>query len=242
MPRVGTAVVLGGALLVLVAAVIVLAGDERRLAFANGVPPAVAAVQLAPGQRACQPAVAVLEPFGGVELAADTGGRGGPALEVTVLDRRARRTLGSGRVPGGYAGRLTTGGAEAVARVGRVRAGREVEVCVVNAGSQPVGLGGTVGRDRRGARVQLADGRRLGANLHLTFLRQRPTSLLALMPTAFERAALFHPPVVGAWTFWLLAALLALGVPALLARALAAASQETAPAPAASPQPGEQPL
>jgi hypothetical protein len=38
----------------------------------------------------------------------------------------------------------------------------------------------------------------------------------------FERAALWHPGAVGAWTFWLLLGLAALLVPFLLARALAA--------------------
>lgn len=226
MPRSGAAAVLAGALAVVIAAVVVLATDERTLAFANGVAPATSAVRLEGGQRACQPGVAVVEPFAAVVLAADTGGRPGPPLEVSVLDRRARRTLASGRVASGYAGDATTGRAPAAAPVGRVRPGRQVAVCVANPGAQPVALAGTVGRDRREPRVVLADGRRLEANLHLTFLRPRPASLLSLLPKAFDRAALFHPPLVGAWTFWLLAALLGIGVPLLLARALHSASED----------------
>jgi hypothetical protein len=36
----------------------------------------------------------------------------------------------------------------------------------------------------------------------------------------FQRASLFRPGFVGAWTYWVLAALMVLAVPALLWRAL----------------------
>lgn len=225
MPSRAAGVLLAGALAVALGAIIVLATDERTLAFSNGVAAETVIAQLAPGQRACQPGVVVAEPFAGVELVLDTGGRPGPPLELTVRERRARDTLATGKVRGGYAGRLGTGGAVAVARLRRVRAGRQVQVCVANAGRQPVGVTGTSGRERREPRVQLRrPPRRLSANLHLNFLRPRPTSLLAELPRAFERAALWHPPLVGAWTFWLLAALVGLGVPLLLAWAVYAAS------------------
>jgi hypothetical protein len=45
----------------------------------------------------------------------------------------------------------------------------------------------------------------------------------------FERAALFRPGWVGAWTFWLLLAALVIGVPTLLGRALRAALEEEEP-------------
>jgi hypothetical protein len=51
-------------------------------------------------------------------------------------------------------------------------------------------------------------------------------SLLSLLPTMFERAALFRPGIVGPWTYWLLFLVvlpaLAIGSIALLARAAAA--------------------
>jgi hypothetical protein len=40
--------------------------------------------------------------------------------------------------------------------------------------------------------------------------------MLALVPDAFERAALFRPAWVGAWTFWVLLGLVVAGMPLLL--------------------------
>jgi hypothetical protein len=55
--------------------------------------------------------------------------------------------------------------------------------------------------------------------LAFELVRER-RSALAQLPDSFERAALFHPGWVGAWTFWVLTAAVLLGVPALLVRAL----------------------
>jgi len=213
---------LGGAAVVVVAAVIALAVDRRRLAFSNGVAPNQAVATLAPGQRACQRRVPVIERFELVAAATDTGGHPGPALDVSVLDHVSRRVIGMGRVPAGYRTRIGAPGPAATAEVGRVRHGGEIDVCLQDVGPQPVQLVGTA--VRRSSQSDLALGGRrqrpAGGNLQLTFLRERPVTLLSEMPVTFRRAALFLPPVVGAWTFWLLAALMAVAVPLLLARAL----------------------
>jgi hypothetical protein len=74
------------------------------------------------------------------------------------------------------------------------------------------------------------DGRRLpNRDIAMVFPRAEPKSVLALVPEMFRRAALFRPGWVGAWTFWLLAALILLGAPLLLARALASAEDDTDP-------------
>jgi len=44
-------------------------------------------------------------------------------------------------------------------------------------------------------------------------LLERPSSLLGALGTAFSRAAIFRPSWVGAWTFWLLLALLGCTLP-----------------------------
>lgn len=218
-------IVLGGAAVVLVAAVVTLLTDQRSVAFVNGVAPTSGVALLRPPQRVCQRDVAVFEPFGGIGLAAITAGRPGPALDVTVLDHRSRRELGRGRVPAGYRTAVATPTQLAVARLGRVRSRRSIDVCVKDAGSGLVLLTGT--REPRPQNVDLvliARGEpKIGANLALTFLSRRPSSLFTRLPTAFERAALFHPPFMGAWTFWLLAALVAVAVPLLLARGLRSA-------------------
>jgi hypothetical protein len=59
----------------------------------------------------------------------------------------------------------------------------------------------------------------LRPELGLTFLRDEPRSMAALVPEAFERAARFRPGWVGAWTFWILLGLVAAGLPGLLALA-----------------------
>jgi hypothetical protein len=224
MPRGAAAVLGGGCLAVVLAALLALARDERTLAFSNGVAPIEPALELGPGQRACQLGVAVVEPFAAVSPAADTGGAPGPVLGVSVRRSGARR---SGLAPGGYASRLDDPASYPIARVGPVPAGPPVDVCIANGGSRPVALGGTVGNELRDSRlVREGGGAPQTANLHLVFLRERPTSLLTELPRALRRAALFHPPWIGAWTFWLLAGLVTVAVPLLLGRALAWAEQD----------------
>jgi hypothetical protein len=222
MPRGARALLLGGAALVVVAAIVTLAVDRRRLAFSNGVAPHQAVAALAPGQRACQLRVPVIERFELVAPGTDTGGRPGPALDVSILDHGSRRVIRTGRVAPGYRTRVDLPGPPAIAAVGRVRRDRVIDVCLLDAGSRPVQLVGTA--VRRSSQSDLAVGGRrrrpAGGNLQLTFLRERPVPLLTELPVAFRRAALFHPPIVGAWTFWLLTALMAVAVPLLLARAL----------------------
>jgi hypothetical protein len=61
--------------------------------------------------------------------------------------------------------------------------------------------------------------------MRLVFKRSEPRSALAQVPDMFERATLFRPDVIGAWTFWLLLVAVAAGIPALLAFALRAATR-----------------
>ena len=223
MPRGARALLLGGATLVVVAAIAALALDRRSLAFSNGVAPNQAVATLGPGQRACQRRVPVIEGFERVAPTTDTGGRPGPALEVAILDHGSGRVVRVGPAAGGYRTRINYPGAPTTATVGRVRHGGAIDVCVRNAGSQPVQLVGTAVRRSSQSGLGLGGGGRqrpAGGNLELTFLRARPVPLLTELPVAFRRASLFHPPVVGAWTFWLLAVLIAVAVPLLLARAL----------------------
>ena len=66
------------------------------------------------------------------------------------------------------------------------------------------------------------DGRRVPTDIALIFERDHARSALALVPTAFERAALFKPPWMGTWLVWALAAAVLLAVPLLIAAALRA--------------------
>ena len=58
----------------------------------------------------------------------------------------------------------------------------------------------------------------------VVFLTDERHSMLAQLPDVFERASVFRPGWVGPWVFWLLMALTLIGVPLLLARALADSS------------------
>jgi hypothetical protein len=57
---------------------------------------------------------------------------------------------------------------------------------------------------------------------------REPRSFAALVPAILDRAALFRAPGIGAWTYWLLGALVGLAVPALLVLALGAAERDRA--------------
>ena len=67
------------------------------------------------------------------------------------------------------------------------------------------------------------------ADIGLELNRRDNRPLLALLPDAFERASLFRPGWVGAWTYWLLLVALVIAVPVLLSRALVSASEEDDP-------------
>ena len=233
MPRRAVTVLAFAVLLGLVAALVSAAVDRRELAFTSGVSARNLAVQLEPGRRACQLAVEVVEAFDRVQVTPDPLGRpAGPALRVEVHGAGLGAAR-SGTAPGGYGAFATTS-----ARVGRVAPGRTVDVCVVNAGAMPVGLRGGPPETVPESRLHLGRGREpeVEQDLQLVFLRDDAPSLLSELPQAFARAALFHPDGMGAWTFWLLLAVVAAGVPALLALALRLALGATAEAPVEPPQ------
>lgn len=227
MPRSALVVLVAGTLVVLGAAGAALAGDERDLAFVDGVAPLEAVGELAPGAVACQHAVAVIEPFAAIRLTVDTGGAPGPPLIVTVAQGH-HDAHPAARVPDGYVSSITDPRTGPVARIGRVVRSGAVDVCVGNHGKRPVLIGGAR-QTQRGDGALTIGGRDVDGAMTLTFLRERPASLLAELPAAFRRAALFHPPFVGAWTFWLLAVLVAIGVPVLIGLAVRAACEPDRP-------------
>jgi hypothetical protein len=228
MPR-GHSTVLGvGAAAIAAAAMLTAAMDRREVAFVNGVAPREPALELAPPSIACQRRIDVVEPFSGVRFALDTHGRPGPALDVRVTGHGSGRTLAQGRAPGGYVAAADAPEASPAVAVGPVDAGQQVDVCVRNLGAVPVVVVGSTGSSRESGDLETG-GRTLQpvkASAHMTFLRERPTSLLAELPDAFRRAALFHPPLVGAWTFSLLTALVLVALPWLLAIAVRSASED----------------
>lgn len=207
--------------LVVLAGTLVLAldgaRDRRTLAFTAGVPAQAPLVVLAPGATVCQGPLPVAAAFAAVELQVGTFGRPGEPLTLVVRDAFSEQPVAQGRLAAGY---------DDVARpridVGRVPQGGRVAVCVRNDGRRRVALYGAADAASHVSTATL-DGRPANADVDLVFRRAAPTGTLALIPDMLQRMALFKGGWVGAWLFWLLLVAAVLGVPLLLARALASA-------------------
>ena len=108
---------------------------------------------------------------------------------------------------------------------GSVAGSRKIAVCFRDAGPQGAILSPRPGTPTR-VTVERSAEHSDYADIGLELRRADDRSLLALLPDAFDRASLFRPGWVGAWTYWCLLAALAVGVPLLLVRALASAADE----------------
>jgi hypothetical protein len=192
--------------------------DERDLAFTLGVNPAQIAAPLNAGQEVCQGPIDVPERFERVQMKVGTFGRPGQPLDVAVREFPGGRTLAAGALRGGYADNSTP----AVA-LRSVPDGTRVVVCVRNAGRRQVALYGGAGAAARTSTARIGT-RNLRTDLTLVFKRDEDRSVMALLPAMFERASLFHPGWAGPWLFWVLLGAVVVLVPALVWRALAAAS------------------
>ncbi|HWF51709.1 MAG TPA: hypothetical protein VG294_13810 [Solirubrobacteraceae bacterium] len=186
------------------------ANDKRTVAFSLDIPPVSEVTILSPQESACEGPLETQAAFGGIQIFLIPGAVPGAAFELTVRDSGSGALLATGHLAPGYTTRI----APRIILDSAVPAGRSVEVCLHNQGptrAAPIGGPGNL--------VERVQGQIVPLDVTLTFLRRHPRSLLSLLPTAFDRAALFHPRLVGAWTFWLLTGALlvafALGVVAL---------------------------
>lgn len=134
----------------------------------------------------------------GVEVFADPAS-GAPIVAVTVL--AGGRTIATGSRT-----------AEAAGREQRIRldhpipADRPVQVCIGASGGALTVFGA-------GAQAPSVAARGVTPGTQFALVLTRPGTLLGTLSTAFSRAAIFRPSWVGAWTFWLLTALLACTLP-----------------------------
>ena len=215
MRRAGIPALLATACAGILAFAVTAAGDSRDVAFTLGVVPAGAVAVLNPGEAACQSPISVPAEFDGVRFQVGTYGKPGPPLAIAIRSLESDRRLAGGRLSGGY-----PDVSQLSVAVGQVRASQRVEVCVRNVGARRAALYGNVGLAAGETEARIG-ARRLGTDLSLVFERDEPRSLLSLVPDIFERASVFRPVWVGAWTFWILAGALLAGVPVLLALALA---------------------
>jgi hypothetical protein len=208
MRRGGAAALLVTAALGLLALAVEAAGDKRDLAFTIGVVPTIMAAELPPGATVCQAPIFVPDEFSRVSFR--TGGFSEQRLTVSVIGIPSGRLLASGRA--------TSSDPSAALR--KVGAEQKVGVCVRNDGRHQVSLFGNAAAASPLSGAILGK-RQLATDVSFVFRDDR-RSMLSRLSDGFERASLFRPGWVGPWLFWALTALVLLGVPLLLARALQA--------------------
>jgi hypothetical protein len=222
----------------LVALLVGRAFDERPLQQRLGVLVQGAVATLAPGHMGCQGPIAMADDASAVEFNPGTPhAEPGPAIDATVRDTNTRAVLATGRLAAGFDPRKP----QTIQLSRPLKANAIVDICFRNAGPGMTLLFGDseVGSplfERAGVAGQhpsistsmaSVDGQPLPSqDLAVVFPRRSPKSVLALVPQIFRRAALFRPGAVGPWVYWLLAALILVGAPLLLARALASASAQ----------------
>jgi hypothetical protein len=180
-------------------------------AFTLGVQPVVP-LFVEEGETLCQGAIEVPADFAGVRFIVAAAVVSSPPAQVRVLDERSGRVLSSGTLRS-VPSEATTVDVE----LDPVEAGERVRVCLRPAGGLLVS--GNADAAARGSTATI-DGQAQERDVAIVFLRERRTSVLGLADEIATRAALFHGGWVGAWTIWLVAALLVTAFPLLLGLAL----------------------
>ena len=222
-------IVLAVVLVAALALALSAAGDKRTLAFSNGVNTFHLASFVGRGYVACERDVHVEGGFDALQLALLAAPRRAD-LAVTVAPSSGGRPIASGPVPPGSGSRRTS---IATVRLSRgIPAGGSVDICVRSRNARRLAaiMGNPdTGGDPSHVEVIGPHGGRaeLGTDFHLVFLRDHPRSVLSQVPAIFRRAALFRPGFIGAWTYWVLLAIVLVAVPALLVRALRAAEVDS---------------
>lgn len=213
MPRKLVLLFLGACAAAAVCVAIAAAVDERRLAFTLGVRSTGHVVEIPPGGVACQEPIGVSAAFATVNVGLGTYFKPGPELEVSVRDVESRENLGHGVLPAGYPDNQ-----KHLIAVGDIPEERMVAVCLQNNGRRSVGV--YSGKRDASSSDTTVNGEFRRHDMDLIFYRDNSTTMLSLVPEAFDRAALWMPGAVRGWVIWVLAALVLLAVPPLLLRAL----------------------
>ncbi|HEX8742392.1 MAG TPA: hypothetical protein VF712_04595 [Thermoleophilaceae bacterium] len=193
--------------------------DDRELAFSINARVVRWVAVAPPGEEVCQVGLESAAAFDMVEVRLGTGPEPGPAMDAVVRAAGTPTVLARGRLPAGARDNRDVR-AELTPQVAE---GRDVDVCFRNLGTREIAFYGGPPYESPGGAT--AAGRPADGDVHILFLRREPETALALVPDMFERAARFRPPGVGAWTFWLLLAGVAVATPAALAGALRAATR-----------------
>jgi hypothetical protein len=206
--------------LVAVVALIVSALQPMQIrAYALGSPNAGQAATLVRGQAACEGPIRVPSAIGAVGIWGN--GAGNAQIAVSVRDAITGRVLAGGQttIPPGPLAPHT------IPVRPSIPAGSTVRVCVTERGPIPFTLLGSLPTHPE---IRMSVGDKLTSS-EFSLLLYEPSrhSLLAALPKAFSRAALFRPTWIGPWTFWALAIAL-LGTIGACAWALVAATRADA--------------
>jgi hypothetical protein len=201
--------------------------QSTTLAFTLGAAPLAANATVKHGQTVCQRSINVPPhgDFDRVALQIGTNHRPGSELAV-VVRRHSGGVLGHGTLPAGYPDVPSEGGYREIA-TGDIAAGQPIDVCVENRGPGTVRLYGSGALANRNSDATL-DGKPAQYDVAMVF-RTDERSRASQIGHAFARASLFRPGFVGPWTYWVLAVLVVIAVPALLWRSLGVADEPTEP-------------
>ncbi len=148
--------------------------------------------------RLCEGPIRSPSPAHAVEVFGDPGA-GASTVTVTVL--AGGRSIATGSRTADPAGR-----GQRVGLDHSIPAHRPVEVCIGASGGALTVFGA-------GAQAPGVTTRGVAPGMQFALVLTRPGTLLGSLPAAFSRAAIFRPSWVGAWTFWLLVALVACTLP-----------------------------
>jgi hypothetical protein len=183
--------------------------DEQTRAFSLELPFDHPRATLPAGRQACEGPIESQMAFGAVRAFALPAGSPA-ALGIIVSDANTGRVIAHGQTPAAVGFSAVTATLNAP-----VPPSRRVTVCLIGRGPGRMVLGGS---SAAGNPVRLrVEGRSVPGGVSLVMLEARRQSFISLLPTIINRATLFRPGWVGAWTFWTLAlalvgAALALGV------------------------------
>jgi hypothetical protein len=207
----------------LVAATTVAFTQQSSLEYSLGVKPALEAVRLEKGAEACQSPVRPPRDvtFDRVGFLLTTPNPPGPPIRVAVREAGTERELGSGRLPGGYGDWDPLDPREHVVDVGLIRTDAQLELCLENTGSKPIGVIGQAGVASPPTAATI-NGSALDTDITFN-LRSGESSLASLLPQIAARASRFRAGWVSPIVYLLLAIGILVVAPLLLARGLARA-------------------
>jgi hypothetical protein len=206
-------------------AVVALAFTQRSsLVYSLGVNPSLQAAQLDRGKPVCQGPIRV--PHGqafdrvGFLLTAPSGK---PPVRVEVRESATGRVLGRGRLES-YENFIPGHPRENVVEVGRIQTTAAVDLCLISEGDPAIVAIGQPGIASPTTSATIG-GKRIPADLAFT-LRTHERSLAALLPDIAKRAAVFRAGWVTPGVYLVLALLVLVGAPIVLARGLARAAAD----------------